>query len=98
MQNQRLQQSTRPRNPLLRVVDLATSLARDQGWSGEYVVDYADEDGRDMVIYWHTGDGPADTAAYVVGDTLVIPTASEIEHEPLVLAADLKLTDSGRAA
>jgi len=81
---------------LHKALDIANTLARDQGWTGEYVIDYCD-DPRDMVIVWHDPthhDDACDTVAYIVDNELIIPTEMEIAHEPLVHACDITLGDA----
>jgi len=82
-------------NDLNKALDIANTLAAEQGWTGAYVIDYAPEDhDNDQLIYWHSPtshDDACDTVAYIMGGELIIPTEMEVMHEPLVHACDLVL-------
>jgi hypothetical protein len=83
---------------LTKAIDIANTLAAEQGWRGAYVIDDAPEDhDNDQLVYWHSPTDHArscDCVAYITGDELIIPTEMEIAHEPLVHACDLVLGDA----
>ena len=76
------------RTPLQRACDLATALAEESGHLGEYVISRADE-----AVYWTDGKH-ADCVAYICRDgDLIVPQATEVEHEPFAMACEIRLDE-----
>lgn len=78
----------KPKGKLTRLgqtVRLANSIAQNSGFRGAYFI-------QPHAIYWGHETG-CELVAHIVGESLYVPEASEVEHDAFVVAACLKLRE-----